>query len=180
MTGIVKALRYFPEGRELTPAPLLHYLKGPRVLASKWYPESDCIELMKALAAVLKRHPDAWSQEVNVWEQMGRAGTKEYFEGLYKTLLKADDIPRSLNNFPAFWRLRHDTGNVSLQIDEEQQRASISLSGYCVVLAEQCRAINGTCWGFLRYSGAEEERIKVTHSRCRAKGDSICQWDLEW
>jgi hypothetical protein len=173
---VVKYLRSRKDAaRSLVPPALHHYLEG-RILSTSWHPEADYLELMRAVIK-LRGSADALPG-VSPWEASARASNAAYFEGPYKSLVRKGDPGRSLvSSLGPLWRLRHDTGEFEIELQGEKA-ARLELRDYALVAREACELVQGTLWGLLDYSGAKN--IQLTHSRCRARGDSVCEWQASW
>lgn len=175
MIEVVKYLRsYKEEARKVVAPRLQHYLDG-RILATSWHPEEDYLELMRAVVELFPRTDDAL--EITSFEAASRASSGAYFEGPYRSLVKRGDPARTLNSLGPLWRLRHDTGEFEVRLDSGQS-AVVLLRDYALVAREACELVQGTLWGMLHHSGGEE--IRIAHSRCRARGDGVCEWRLVW
>ena len=83
----------------------------------------------------------------------------------------------TLTHFPALWRLRHDTGEARVEL-EGSKVARIELWDYALPPGNSCELVEGTIWGFLHHS--EAKGIQISHSRCRGRGDAVCEWTAKW
>ena len=175
MTEVVKFLRSRrEEARALVPERLHHYL-GTRILSTDWHPEEDYLDLMRAVVQLVPNPGGATGLEI--WERAARDSNAAYFEGPYKPLIAGGNPKRSLSRLDTLWRLRHDTGAMVVEV-EDDNRARIELRDYALVAEESCALTQGTLWGVLSYSNAKN--IEIRHTRCRARGDSICGWQVAW
>lgn len=175
MIEVVKYLRAHRErAREVVPERLQHYLDG-RILATSWHDEEDYLELMKAIVAILP--PSDARRGISPFEYSSRSTSGAYFEGPYKSLVRHGEPGRTLRSLGALWRLRHDTGEFEVELEGEGT-ARVWLRDYALVAREACELVQGTLWGMLHHSGAVE--IELRHPRCRARGDEVCEWELEW
>lgn len=175
MAEVVKYLRSRREAARAALPPRLSRYLDTRILASSWYPEADYLELMRVIAGLI---PERYLEDgLSAFEVAGRNTSTSYVEGAYKTLVRKGDPLRTLSNFQALWRLRHDTG--SIEVERTGERAArIELHDYALVAPEACAVIQGSFWGFLRHSGARDPKLE--HSLCRARGDAHCEWHVEW
>jgi hypothetical protein len=173
MIEVVKFLRSRKkEAAPLVPPRLQHYLQS-RLLSTSWHPEEDYLELMRVVVKLYK--PE--NPSLTIWEEVARRTNAAYFEGPYKAFVYPGDVARSVGSFPDLWRLRHDTG-VGTVIQEGKGRARVELRDYALVANEGCLLVQGTLWGLLEYSGAQGAAL--VHSRCRARGEPICEWKATW
>lgn len=175
MIEVVKYLRsYREEARRIVPKHLQPYLDG-RILATSWHPEEDYLDLMRAVVELFPANDD--SPEITSFEAASRASSAAYFEGPYRSLVRRGDPARTLRSLGALWRLRHDTGEFEVLLGPSEQ-ATVLLRGYALVARESCELVQGTIWGMLHHSGGDE--IAIQHTRCRARGDDLCEWKLDW
>jgi uncharacterized protein (TIGR02265 family) len=175
MIEVVKFLRSTrEEARKVVPARLQHYLDS-RILATSWHPEEDYLELMRAVIELFPRSGN--SLDITSFEAASRASSGNYFEGPYKSLVRRGEPARTLTSLKSLWRLRHDTGEFEIEAKGDKA-ARVVLRDYALVARESCELVQGTLWGMLHHSGAEG--IRLTHTRCRARGAEACEWDLTW
>lgn len=175
VTEVVKFLRSRrEEARRRLPAGLHHYLDR-RILATSWHPEEDYIELMRGVVQLLPGTGGA--SGLAVWEMAARRSAPTYFKGAYKPLVFPGDVRRSLAGYDAFWRLRHDTGKVTVAFEGERL-ARVELRDYALVSAESCALTQGTLHGLLEFVGARQ--IQIQHPRCRARAGTHCEWQIAW
>lgn len=174
MTEVVKYLRSRgPEAREAVPEHLRQYLDR-RILATSWYPEEDYLEMARVIADLIPAKYKVGG--LTGFELCGRATAGKHVEGSYRPLIGSNPA-RTLRNFPGLWKLRHDTGRIDVELTGETS-ALVELHDFTLVDAEACEAIQGSFWGFLTHSGAADPRFE--HTRCRARGDSVCEWRVDW
>lgn len=174
MSGIVRYLRlHRQESQKLLPPNLRSYL-DTRILATRWYREEDYLELMKVLVQI---RADPKIRGISRYEESAREAAMSHFEGPYKALLRSGDPGRTLANLSRLWELRHDTGEITVTTAGDKS-ARIELRGYALVAPEACDLTQGTFWGMLHHVGAED--IRVSHSRCRSRGDDLCEWQVAW
>ncbi len=169
---IIKFLRSRKErGREATPKYLHHYLES-RILAANWYPENDYLELLRATASLADFGPD-----IDCWEELGRFAARSYIDDAYQILIRKGDAAGTLKNFGLLWELRHDTGKAEVT-SLLPGTALIKIRDYVLVDENLCRAIQGTILGMLE--AAEIKEIQITKGLCRARGDELCAWQIQW
>ncbi len=168
---VVKSLRsYGDKARDVLPSSHHHFLTS-RILSTEWHDEGDYFELMRGLSKLLP------PSDVEVWEFMGRDSARVDLEGIYKTLCRPGDVAGTLKNLTPFWTLRHDSGEMTVDI-QDSGSATIELEGYALEEPEVCRSIAGTIWQFLDQAGARDFRVNQT--ACTAQGADRCTWQASW
>jgi hypothetical protein len=169
---VIKFLRSRKEeGKKATPEHLHHYLES-RILAANWYPEYDYLELLRATASLFDPGPG-----IDRWEELGRFAACSYIDEAYQILIRKGDAAGTLKNFGLLWELRHDTGKAEVT-SLLPGTALIKIRDYILVDEELCRAIQGTIRGMLESAGIEG--IQITKGLCRARGDELCAWQIQW
>jgi hypothetical protein len=169
---VIKFLRSRKEeGKKATPERLHHYLES-RILAANWYPEDDYLELLRATASLFDPGPD-----IDAWEELGRFAARSYIDEAYQILIREGDAAGTLKNFGLLWELRHDTGKAEIT-SLLPGSALVKIRDYVLVDEELCRAIQGTILGMLQ--AARIEGIQITKGLCRARGDELCAWQIQW
>jgi hypothetical protein len=169
--SIVKALRAGrDEAREALPQALHHYLEN-RVLVSEWYPESDQLELLRALSKII---PD---QGMDPWEFMGRFTARRDLSGLYKNMFRPGDPAGTLKGGVVLWKSYHDTGRCDI-VFEGDGSARVSLLDYGLPSREMCGILGGWYGELVRMSGGRE--AEVSHEICVHRGGEACTWTVKW
>lgn len=171
MLNTVKTLRASRErAREILPDALHHYL-DQRVLVSEWYPESDQLELLRALSKIIPE------QETDPWEFMGRYTAQRDLAGVYRHLYQPGDPVRTLKAGGVLWKTYHDTGRCEVAFDGPSS-AQVELRDYGLPSAEMCGILSGWYGELVRMSGGLE--VEVAHGACRTRGDRSCRWTVKW
>jgi hypothetical protein len=172
---VVKLIRSRKEeGKRLVPERLHHYLSG-RILPTSWHPEEDFVALMHASTELFAGPGTA--EDPDAWFRAARATATFYFDDTYKALVHKGDPARSLASYGSLWKLRHDTGTVSCDRLSDTEM-TIRMDNYAVVSEKMCATTQGDMAGLLDTAGAKN--VKFAHPRCRAKGDTTCEWRATW
>jgi hypothetical protein len=174
-TNLLAAVKSLRTQREAAlsrlPPELQHYLHE-RILPSAWYSEDDFQQLLHALAAIMRVPPS-----VDVWDYFGRVSAPEQLRGVYRAFLLPGDPAATLSTAAAHWRSFHNTGELSLML-EEPRVAMITLRRYAIVSAEMCRLNGGYFCGVALAAGAKTARAQKL--ACRAVSGSECVWRVSW
>jgi hypothetical protein len=172
-TNLISAVKFLRHSREkaraLLPAAHHHYLEE-RVLPTELYPEEDLVELLRAMAELLR------GAGGDVYELMGRAAVREQMNGVYEHLLTGDRR-RMAHRVAALWQTQHDTGRL-VMVDEVPGRARCELSDYGHPTREMCGVIRGYILEALAHSGFAS--VEVTKVGCVLDGRDRCTWECSW
>src|SRR5438270_11585149 len=113
--------------------PQYHRYLDERIIVASWYPESDQLELLRAVSFLLPGTPDPWMM-------LGRIAARGDLTDLYRNFVRPGDLKDALRTFSSLWRTFHDSGELKLSL-EEPGRALASLRDYAAPAREMCRVI---------------------------------------
>jgi hypothetical protein len=170
LISAVKLLRRNREQARTALPPALHPYLEERVLPTSLYPEEDLVELIRAMAALLR------GAGGDVFELMGRALVREHMEGVYEHLLKGDRLTFA-RRVSTLWQTQHDTGRLVL-VDEGAERARYELSDFGNPSREMCAVIRGYILEALAHSGFAS--VEVAKVGCVLDGRDRCTWACTW
>ncbi|MDA8018698.1 MAG: DUF2378 family protein [Thermoanaerobaculia bacterium] len=122
LIGAVKALRSSPGASREALKPELHHYLEEKIFPSRWYPESDAVELFEALVEVMP-------QRESPWRWIGMEGARHDFRGTYSAFVQRRQPAQVFRTVPKIWRLYHDTGSVRTeQVDDKTVTIEIQSS----------------------------------------------------
>jgi hypothetical protein len=172
-TTIVGAVKFLRGRREEALRILdvrLHPYLEERIFPTSWYPESDLLDLIRAVAKLLPL-PDA-----RAYEEMGRQTAREHLEGVYSHLASGDALQVGRRAF-ALWSSQHDTGRMSMErTGPGRARAEVVDFGH--PSRELCAVVRGYVLETFRASGIANPQGRET--TCRCQGDPACTWEFSW
>ena len=150
--------------------PRYHRYLDERILVSSWYPESDQLELLRAVSFLLPGTPDPWMM-------LGRIAARGDLSDLYRHMVRPGDLKDALRTFSSLWRTFHDSGELKLSL-EEPGCAIASLRGYAAPAREMCRVIGGYVTEVATVAAGRD--IRTTKLRCVLDGAAECAWRMTW
>ena len=165
----VKMLRANRERAIKLLPPAHHHYLDERILASSWYPETDQLELLRAVSFMLPGTPDPWVT-------IGRIAARDDLKDLYRTMVRPGDLKDTLRVSSSLWHTLHDTGELRLTL-EAPGRVVATLRGY-VLAREMCRVIGGYVTEFVSAGGVQQ--VTTRKSECAHDGAAQCSWRLTW
>jgi hypothetical protein len=154
------------EALEVLP-PALHEYLDDDIAAGQWYPESDLVELIRAVAKLLPGPMDRALMMMG--ERSARAQTLVYGE----LMRGAASAGRTF----ALWSSQHDTGEMRATM-EAGNRVKLELAGFEQPSREMCLVTAGYLAGSLAVNGITDA---VVHKMsCVLWGDPLCSWRGSW
>ena len=169
-TTLIGCVKFLRKNRDqavsVLPEHLHHYL-NEMVSPATWYPESDLIELIRALLQLMPGNRD------EVLLLMGRETAKLQGDGIYSHLLEGG---ASAAGGSALWSSMHDTGEL-VAGGAEHGRLQIDLAGYEGASPEMCKIIEGYIVESLRMGGRIATAQKIA---CALDGGDRCSWNCTW
>ena len=164
---LVKALRRDkPKARTVLPAKFHHYLEERIVIAS-WYPLEDYVVLLKAAGQVLAREGG------NVYHTMGRTAARAHMSGTYSRFKDKANRQATFTLLASMY----DTGEMKVA-ERSAGRAALEYHGFALPTREVCETFTG--YNLERMVLLGFDNPTVHHVSCRANGQQVCRWELEW
>jgi len=139
---------------------------------SAWYPFDLNRRLDDAIAAELSRGDGA-----RIFLEMGRASAEANLLARERAFVKAGDPQFLLQGAPQIYAAYYAKGR---RVYEKTGETSAVLRTYDAesVTAEDCLTVVG--WHVRAIELCGGKNVKVTETRCRARGDAICEYRCEW
>jgi predicted hydrocarbon binding protein len=177
MLNAVRALRTIDKARayELLPDHLHKYLGEERILPVAWYPESDMLEMNRALAKLMRPSlPGATLEQTFV--HMGQLVARIDLSSVYASAVRTRPLEETARMLAAMWKQYHDTG--SLEVSLEPKSGRFELRDYGLPSRELCWIQRGWFLGYIELHGSSE--LAVTETHCRNRGAVSCVWNASW
>jgi predicted hydrocarbon binding protein len=172
MLNCIRALRAMDKARarELLPPELHKYLDGERILAVSWYPESEMLELNRALAQLIRPMLRGASLEAT-YVHMGRLVADIDLSKMYASLQRGGF---DSNRLASGWKQYHDTG--SLHASLEANHVRFELRDYGLPTQELCWIQRGWFSAYVARAIGEGHG-PVIETQCRQRGARSCVWE---
>ena len=177
MLNAVRALRSMDKDKAtaLLPPHLHKYLEGERILPASWYPETDMLEVNRALAQLIRPTLGRVTLE-QTFVHMGRLVGPIDLSSVYAPMHSAGALADNIHRVTASWKQYHDTG--SLTVTAAAASARFELSDYGLPTRELCWIQRGWFEAYLEVSGVKS--ISVVEVQCCNQGASTCVWQATW
>ena len=160
MIHAVKALRHDRARAEpALPEPLHHYFEE-KILVTQWYPDTDFMAIVRALAAVFPAPKEGH------WQWIGRQGAAANFTGIYAAMVRPGDPAETLRRYPRMWRIHHNAGDVKVTM-LDATRARVEIRHPLAEHQEFCRLQIGHIGELVKLAGAEKVEVELLHTGSR-------------
>ena len=106
----------------------------------------------------------------------GRAAASEAFAGVYRVFALVLTPTALLSKAARIWGSLYNRGELLVEAQSERS-AHLSLVNFPTEPAA-CARITGWIERMTELTGARQTRI--TQTKCRAHGETACEWDIEW
>jgi len=143
-----------------------------RVLASSWYDEAVFEDFNKAIFKALS------AKNLRIMEQIGELAAESSLKGVYRSSLKAGDVPHTLSRASVLWKAFHDTGELSVEVDPERNHAAVRVAGYGLPHIGNCQNLVGWIRRMIELAGGKNVRMRKR--KCVCKGDDVCEMFADW
>jgi len=142
------------------------------IIQSSWYELSLIFRLMEAAERYVQLPPG----RTLGWE-MGRASVEYGMKTIYKVFFKVMDIHLIVKKAPQVLSTYYDSGSLEV-IRAEDNRAVIHMTGFDQPDSRLCDRILGGMQRMAELAGGTD--VVMTHPRCMAKGDPLCEYHGHW
>lgn len=179
MLNCVRALRTMGKEKARTLlSPSLHkYLEDERILAVAWYPESEMLELNRALAQLIRPTLRGATLE-QTYVHMGYLVGNIDLSGIYASLGRRGLNEEAIKRMAASWKHYHDTGTLDASLRDDHH-ARFELRDYGLPNREVCLIERGWLTAYFeRTTGSTQ--VTVVETQCRLRGAKTCVWDATW
>lgn len=174
-TTLVTAVRFLRSQRERAAQvlpPALHHYLHERVLESLWYPESDLLGVVSAVAELMPM------ERAEALVMVGRISvTADHTAGRYQHLHEGAGLSGLPMRVLALWKTQHDTGDMRLELGPGASGV-LSLRGYADASREMCTLLIGYLGETLIANGIVDPQVKKR--ACVLGGAPQCEWAFSY
>jgi hypothetical protein len=141
------------------------------ILPNQWFPFEVLCEVTIAVDQVLG------TGDLSLCEEMGRYACDANLPRLYRAFLSLGSIEFFLNRAAAAWRAHYDQGTIEVR-RIGPKRVHLRMMGMPGPCHAQCLCV----MGFIKRAGEITGNTSVSGgvTRCRERGDSLCELTGEW
>jgi uncharacterized protein (TIGR02265 family) len=141
------------------------------ILPAAWYPMETQVRLDTAIVETMGR-----ASERAFWE-LGRESASDNLPRFQGAIARGRSPMSFLQHTPTIYRLYYGTGRREFVATSEASGTITTYDAEGVTVAD-CLTIMGWHERALELVGAKQP--KISHPICRAKGGSVCRYDVSW
>ena len=141
------------------------------VKKERWYPFDQFIELNLVIDRIFGRG------DLAMVKPLGRYGADANLTTIYRLFFKVGSTTWILGRAVRLWSAHYDCGFLDV-LTRGPRNAVMRIRGFPTPHQVHCLAVAGWCERSIELSGGK--RVAVIESRCRTRGDDLCQLDLAW
>lgn len=142
------------------------------LLFSSWYDAEIYRDMNRSIHRVLSgKYP-------NINEIIGELTAESSLKGVYSSRVKENNVKLTLERTSVLWKSFHDTGELEVELDEDNNHAVLRITGYELPHRELFENLVG--WGrrLIELSGGRNPVVKKT--KCAASGDPYTELTADW
>ena len=141
------------------------------LLPAQWYEFALEERFEKALLQVLGEEARA------TFLEFGRRSAVYNLDGVHKVFVHPGDPHRLLSRAPAIYKLYYDTGHRTYEKTGENSCRLVTHDAE-VATEGDCLTVIG--WHERAVEMCDGRDVVIDHPRCRARGDTVCEYLISW
>lgn len=138
---------------------------------ARWYPFEQFVELNVLLDRLFGKGDLALIRE------LGRHGADANLTTIYRLFFKVGTTHWILGRAVRLWSAHYDSGYLEV-LTRGARAAVIRILGFATPDRAHCLSVIGWTERSIELSGGE--RVSVTETMCRTRGDDVCQLEAAW
>jgi hypothetical protein len=138
---------------------------------AKWYPFDQFVELNVVIDRLFGRG------DLALVKQLGRYGADANLTTIYRLFFKVGSVQWILGRSVRLWSAHYDSGYCEVAT-RGPKACVMRVRGFATPHAAHCLSVAGWAERSIELSGGK--RPIVEESRCRTRGDELCQLDITW
>ncbi len=141
------------------------------IVKAAWYPLPLFIELCERIDQIFGAGDRA------LIRALGRHGADANLTTIYRLFFKVGTVHWILGRAVRLWSAHYDTGYLEV-MTRGPKSALARVRGFATPHPVHCLSVEGWCERSIELSGGAG--AKVTETKCRTRGDDLCQFELTW
>jgi hypothetical protein len=138
---------------------------------ARWYPFDQFVELNVLIDRLFG------NGDLGLIRELGRHGADANMTTIYRLFYKVGTVHWILGRAVRLWSAHYDSGY--LEVMTRGPRGAVGrIRGFATPHEVHCLSVAGWCERCVELSGGGEP--KVMETRCRTRGDEVCQLEMTW
>jgi hypothetical protein len=138
---------------------------------AKWYPFAQFVELNTVLDRLFG------NGDLGIVRQLGKFGADANLKTIYRLFYKFGTVHWILARAVRLWSAHYDSGYMEVAT-RGTKAAVLRIRGFSTPHQAHCLSVEGWTERSIELSGGKE--VFVTETKCRTRGDDVCQLDATW
>ncbi len=138
---------------------------------ARWYPFDQFIELNLVIDRLFGRG------DLELVRMLGRHGADANLTTIYRLFFKVGTVHWILGRAVRLWSAHYDSGYLEV-MTRGPKGAVARIRGFASPHVAHCLSVAGWAERSVELSGGH--RATVDETKCRTRGDDVCQLDLRW
>lgn len=146
------------------------FLSSP-ILNSEFYPSDQLISVMESYVKMENLNPE------QTYHELGRFSSDEGMKGIYRIFLKVGSPSMMFRQTPLVYKSYYSQGSMQV-VDSTKNDATLRLTDSGIRHIAICGRITGYIERTMELAGGKN--VRLTHTKCFAKGDINEEWYGFW
>jgi hypothetical protein len=138
---------------------------------ARWYPFDQFIELNTNIDRLFGKG------DLGLINELGRFGADANLTTIYRLFYKVGTVHWILGRAVRLWSAHYDSGFMEVAT-RGPKAAVLRIRGFATPHQAHCLSVLGWCERSIELSGGKRPIVK--ESKCRTRGDDLCQMDALW
>jgi type IV secretory pathway TrbD component len=152
-------------------SPQLRETLDAGVSKARWYPLRQFFELNTLIDRLFGKG------DLSLVKELGRHGADANLTTIYRLFYKVGTAQWILGRAVRLWSAHYDTGFLEV-LTRGSRHAILRIHGFALPDPVHCLSVAGWCERSIELSGGWS--VFVTETRCRTRGDELCQLEATW
>jgi hypothetical protein len=137
----------------------------------RWYPFEQFIELIVKIDTVFG------AGDMALVRPLGRHGADANLTTIYRLFFKVGSTQWILGRAVRLWSAHYDSGYLEV-MTKGPKSAMLRIRGFATPHRVHCDSVLGWAERSIELSGGKS--VVASETRCRCKGDDVCQLETKW
>ena len=141
------------------------------IAKARWYPLRQFFELNTLIDRIFG------AGDLALVRELGRHGADANLTTIYRLFYKVGTTHWILGRAVRLWSAHYDSGFLEV-VTRGTRAAVLRIHNFALPDRTHCLSVTGWCERSIELSGGKS--VTVVESKCRTRGDDVCQLDASW